>query len=243
MQLLAAALLALSGPAAAQPGDLQAAILAGNIEVVQGLIAAGADVDEPGDLGTPLHVAALKDNVAIGRILLDHGARIEATSEPYEMRPLHVAASYGSPAVAAMLLERGAEVDPKELSGRTPLVLAVTFGHPEVAKALLAHGAHVDASDVKSGWTPLDLAILRGSRDLAELLLDRGASLDPVYINSPIPLVLAAKANQPELIELLVSRGASLAARDGSGRTALMKAKADGRLEAAASLRRLGATE
>ena len=65
----------------------------------------------------PLHVAALKDNAVIGRVLLDHGARIEATSEPYEMQPLHVAASYGSPAIAALLLERGAEVDPKGVSG------------------------------------------------------------------------------------------------------------------------------
>src|SRR3954447_14994114 len=139
VQLLAATLLALSSSAAAQQSDLQTAVLAGNAEAVRTLIAAGADVNEQGDLGTPLHAAVLKDDATISSILLDHGARIEATSEPYEMRPLHVAASYGSPAVAALLLERGAEVDPKELSRRTPLMLAATFGHLDIAEALLAH--------------------------------------------------------------------------------------------------------
>ena len=64
-----------------------------------------------------------------------------------------------------------------------------------------------------------------------------------MYVNGPTPLVEAAKANQPELIELLVSRGASFTARDEGGRTALMAAEADGRPEATALLRRLGATE
>ena len=116
--LLIAALLAFSSPAAAQPVDLQEAVLAGDVEAVRSLIAAGADLDEQSDLGTPLHVAALKDDAVIAAILLDEGADKEAVVERTGMRPLHVAASYDRPGVAALLLDRGAMVDAKEASGQ-----------------------------------------------------------------------------------------------------------------------------
>ena len=72
--LFAAALLAWSNPAQTQPIDLQEAVLAGDAAAVRSLIAGGADLNEQGDLGTPLHIAALKDNAVIAAILLDAGA-------------------------------------------------------------------------------------------------------------------------------------------------------------------------
>ena len=147
--LFAAALLAFLSPAAAQSVDLQEAVLAGDVGAVRSFIAGGADLDEQGDLGTPLHVAALKDNAVIAAILLDAGADKEAVVERTGMRPLHVAASYDRPSVAALLLDRGAVVDAKEVSGQTPLLLVSKTGGADVARLLLDHGADVDA---RSGW-------------------------------------------------------------------------------------------
>jgi hypothetical protein len=45
-------------------GSVYDAAVAGDLETVRTLIAAKADLAEEGDLGTPLHVAALKDNAA-----------------------------------------------------------------------------------------------------------------------------------------------------------------------------------
>jgi ankyrin repeat protein len=72
--LLAAAVLA-AVPAAAQPGGLTGAVLAGDVAAVRTLIASGADVAERGDMGTPLHVAAFMGNAEIARLLLDAGRR------------------------------------------------------------------------------------------------------------------------------------------------------------------------
>ena len=125
--------------------------MAGDVEAVRSLIAGGADLDEQGDLGTPLHVAALKDDAAIAAILLDAGADKEAAIERTGMRPLHVAASYDRPSVAALLLDRGAMVDAKEASGQTPLLLVSKTGGADVARLLLDHGADVDARRRSSG--------------------------------------------------------------------------------------------
>ena len=65
--LFAAALLAFLSPAAAQSVDLQEAVLAGDVGAVRSFIAGGADLDEQGDLGTPLHVAALSCSTEVRR--------------------------------------------------------------------------------------------------------------------------------------------------------------------------------
>ena len=126
--ILAATLLAFSSPAVAQPDDLQGAVLTGDVEAVQTLIVGGADINEQSELGTPLHVAALKDNAAIAVILLDKCADKEIAVERTGMRPLHVAASYDRPSVAAVLLDRGATVDAKEVSAQPRALLASVAG-------------------------------------------------------------------------------------------------------------------
>lgn len=63
-----------------------------DLEAVEILISAGADVDAVGDMGeTPLHIAARGGNVAIATALLKAGARDDIRSEwefvstPHEM--------------------------------------------------------------------------------------------------------------------------------------------------------------
>src|SRR4051812_4358558 len=172
--LFAAALLAFLSPAAAQSVDLQEAVLAGDVGAVRSFIAGGADLDEQGDLGTALHVAALKDNAVIAAILLHAGADKEAAVEHTGTRPLHVAASYDRPSVAALLLDRGATVDTREASGQTPLLMVSKTGGADVARLLLDHGADVDGRDDHRA-SPLHYAARRGATSLAVLLLDHHA--------------------------------------------------------------------
>ena len=68
--LILAALL-LAAPAAAEPDELSRAILAGDLPVLQDLMADGPDLDARGELGAPLHVAALMGDAAAARLLLD----------------------------------------------------------------------------------------------------------------------------------------------------------------------------
>src|SRR5215207_3166194 len=78
-----------------QASELQDAILAGKADAIEALLAAGADINEQGDLGTPLHVAAFDGNAELAKLIIHKRANIEAEEQSTRIRPSHTAASYG----------------------------------------------------------------------------------------------------------------------------------------------------
>jgi ankyrin repeat protein len=72
--------------ACATDGDnaLHVAVRYGDLRIAKGLIEAGIEVSQPGDLGyTPLHVACLEGNVEMVKLLVDAGADLFALNEGY----------------------------------------------------------------------------------------------------------------------------------------------------------------
>lgn len=102
---------------------------------------------------TGLMLAALKDQAAICRVLLDRGA--PADSEGWT--PLHYAAAGNSLDALKLLLGRGARVDARAPNGRTPLMMAALHASEAVGEALLAAGADPAARD-RADLGPADLA-------------------------------------------------------------------------------------
>jgi len=85
---------------------------------------------------TLLHHVASDGDIPKARLLLDHGATIDAIDEEYRSTPLGIAARWGRKEMVDFLLERGA--DP-ELAGdpwATPMAWARKKGHEDVASAL-----------------------------------------------------------------------------------------------------------
>ena len=93
---------------------LMMAALRGQLEMAQRLLARGAKVRREG--WAPLHYAAAGPEPAMLRLLLDHGADIDAPS-PNRTTPLMMAAQYGTPDNAPVLLERGANPQLKNALG------------------------------------------------------------------------------------------------------------------------------
>lgn len=94
---------------AAGENALMMAALRGHLDLVQQLLARGAQVNRPG--WTPLHYAATNKGghaLAITRLLLEHHAYIDAES-PNRTTPLMMAARYGREEVVRLLLEEGAD--------------------------------------------------------------------------------------------------------------------------------------
>src|SRR5437867_1276246 len=85
------------------------------------LIQHGADVNvHSGPIqGTPLHVAARRDNVAIGTLLLAAGADIEARDIKGET-PLRRALNCRQPGMVELLVANGANFDAPDKRGVTP---------------------------------------------------------------------------------------------------------------------------
>jgi ankyrin repeat protein len=87
---------------------------------------------------TLLHHMAAEGELGKARLLLDHGADIDALDDEYCSTPLGVAARRGQRALVELLLERGADPTAAGASWATPLAWAEKRGHHDVVQLLNA---------------------------------------------------------------------------------------------------------
>lgn len=87
-----------------------------------------------------LHAAAAGRAAEAGRLLIDHGANVDARQHG-GWTPLHAAAQNGDIAFAGMLLEAGASVHVRADNQQRPLDLALIKGQQAMVDFLESHGA------------------------------------------------------------------------------------------------------
>jgi ankyrin repeat protein len=121
---------------------------------------------------TPLHYAALENDVRKVGALLDGGADPNA-ADRQGFTPLHFAAQQWSVQAAEILLDRGAAVDAINRQGNTPLFTAVfnSNGRGALIELLRTRGANPLSAN-KAGQTPAGLARLIGSSEVAKYFAD-----------------------------------------------------------------------
>lgn len=91
---------------------------------------------------TALHIAAQCGSSAMAKILIEHGAAVDARSA-WNETPLHIAAREGSAEVCQLLLEHGAEINAVDESGQTPLFAAALAGNEVACEMLFDRDASV----------------------------------------------------------------------------------------------------
>jgi ankyrin repeat protein len=90
---------------------------------------------------TPLHYAAFFDGPEAARVLVEHGADVNAFADnELGVHPLNSAAAAQQSEVAAILLEAGADPNGRTRSGHSPLDVALANGDAELAALLRSHG-------------------------------------------------------------------------------------------------------
>jgi ankyrin repeat protein len=193
---------------------LHDAVRQGRHDLVQQLLAAGADVETKDKNGmTPLFYAAdldpslatLEGHSKIVQMLLAAGANVHARERCRFRSVLHVAAKHGRRDMVQQLLAAGADVDVKDANNVAALIYAEE--HSDVVQVLLAAGADVDVvSD--GGVTPLYSAAWQGYIEVVQQLLAAGASVDPKRNAGRSPLFKAASAGELEVVQLLLQNGA-----------------------------------
>src|SRR5262249_5719061 len=115
-----------------------------HMQTVEVLLAAGAEVNTASRETmkvTPLPSAAAARRVAIARLLIAHGADVNAGQAESCFTPLHEAAANGDIEFATLLLEHGAKINAKMKDGKTPLDFAVSRNQNEIAAFLRGRGA------------------------------------------------------------------------------------------------------
>ncbi|HTD03717.1 ankyrin repeat domain-containing protein [Undibacterium sp.] len=120
---------------------LMLASFMGNLDAVNKLIAADAEINRPG--WTALHYAAAKGDPAIIAVLLENYAYIDAAS-PNHTTPLMMAVRSGKTPAVKLLLDEGADITLKNDVGMTALDFAVDLELKEISgmlrSALKQHG-------------------------------------------------------------------------------------------------------
>ena len=234
--------LATSRSTRSHPTLLQALVLDGkdkpkNVEMVQVLIDAGAELNEP------LVAAASIDNRAAAELLLDHGAAIDGTGG---WSALEEALYWDSRNTLALLLERGANVQNLRTAaglGRTDLIenyfnadgsfkpeagkIDWPFGnlnsiacsnHDATGKQSLADRVNEWSQDrqgiVNNAFV---YACMHGHIDAATQLLDKGAEINVIpggFDFAGTGLHYAALNGHRPMVEFLLAHGADRSIKD-----------------------------
>lgn len=224
------------------PTLLQAVVLDGkdkpnNVEMVQVLIDAGAELNEP------LVAAASMDNRAAAELLLDHGAAIDGTGG---WSPLEEALYWNNRSVLALLIERGAKVKNLRTAaglGRTDLIESYFNADgslkPEAGKINWPWGdldaiasSNSDAAGKQSltdrvnAWTQdrqgiinnaFVYACMHGHIEAAKLLLEKGAEINVLpggFDYAGTGLHYAAMNGHRSMVEFLLAHGADRTVKD-----------------------------
>ncbi len=102
----------------------------GNADIARFLLERGADpnlVSKNLQKVQPLHSAVAGGYFEISKLLISHGANLNAKQEG-GFTPLHEAAQSGNLEIAKVLVEGGAKVNERNNAGKTPLALARISG-------------------------------------------------------------------------------------------------------------------
>ena len=114
--------------------------------------------DLPMEGFSPLHLAVVKNYLKLCRLLLDHGACVNAQihtkderSSVHLAQPLHLAACWGYIDICRLLIKCGAHLNTEMKDGQSPLHIALVQGKVAVVRLLLSHGAILDDVKIKGG--------------------------------------------------------------------------------------------
>ena len=168
------------------------ASITGNLEIMELLIEAGADVNGKDEWGhTPLMAAVAFDHIKAARLLLESGADIDAT-KPDKTTALMIAAREGNLVITELLLLKGADPNIGLGSGSTALSLADWHGDEAIRKVLIEYGAKADytiftgraaGQDARDKLMEIQTLLKKGlvSEEEAEKIRERILEWQPVF--------------------------------------------------------------
>ncbi|KAL3278379.1 hypothetical protein HHI36_013707 [Cryptolaemus montrouzieri] len=221
---------------------LSLACSAGYFELAQVLLAMHANVEDRGIKGecTPLMEAASAGHLDIVRLLVAHGADVNAQSTTGNT-PLMYGCAGGHTEVVQFLLQHGANVEDHNENGHTPLMEAASAGHVGLAKILLMHGAGINTHSNEFKESALTLACYKGHLDMVRFLLEAGADQEHKTDEMHTALMEASMDGHVEVARLLLDSGAQVNMPTDSFESPLTLAACGGHVDLAMLLIERGA--
>ena len=240
---------------------LMSAVRAYHPEIVQFLIAAGANVNINGR--SPLLSACSSGQLAIVKMLITAGARLRIQDKNGDTCLMAAARAGHTETVRYLAGQPGVDVDHKCNKGFTALHHAVRKNHPLVVKELIDAGADIEACN-RRGCSPLWFAANAGLVNIVDIIARAGAEqtlLSPTNMVTTTPLIFAVQAKhfdnvhlstadvneadgngntalhyalearQTDVVQILIDAGADIDTQDAQGRSPLLRASYAGDLD------------
>lgn len=203
------------------------AVQSGNIDKIQFLLDAGADINYQRPEGYDVLIDAMygrdiyqnKNLIPILNLLISKGASVNGVSS-YGESALEVASGVGRFDAVQLLLTAGAD---QKLLEWTELTHTIVFGSVGELKGLLDKVVDMTTRD-SWGRTPWLLSLQVGEVSKAKLLLASGANRHDRGDCGRTPLMYAIENNRLELFQWLIAEGFDIEATDELDTTALMLA-------------------
>jgi len=227
-------------PSLDQP--LRDAAWANDVPRAAELIAAGADVNAKDDTQQSAYLIATSEGyLDLLELTLAHGADL-ADLDSYRGTGLIRAGERGHADIVGRLLRAGIEVNHVNRPGWTALDEAIVYGdgspsYVDTVRALVAGGADLGrvASDDR---TPLENAQRQGQNAVVVTLT---AATQPPPADPTAALLAAATGGDADAAAAALRAGAPIESRDADGRTPLLLAASNDRVDVARLLVLLGA--
>ena len=187
--------------------DLIAAAEQGDLEMVQSLLAQGADVRASNTRGvTPLIAAAYQNHVDIAQVLINAGADVNVQDNTQQSAYL-ISTSDGFLELLQLTLVNGADVHSLDSYNGTGLIRAADRGHVEIIAELLKTDIDIDHIN-RLGWTALLEAIILGDggprhTEVVRLLVEAGVDVNLPDGNGVTPLEHARQRGYDEMVAIL----------------------------------------
>ena len=182
----------------------------GDVALIGMLLASGgADVNWPySDGATAIMRASYYNYPAVVRLLVAHGARVDARNKRQETA-LYIAAFRGHVDLVRLFVldecSSGVDVNACDHEGDTPLSVACYENKPDVI-ALLLEQPHVSVNTHGvRGDTPLHIAVSNCSLSVVVRLLRRGARVDALNHDNETPLHIATRQENAQVVDALLA--------------------------------------
>ena len=200
--------------------DIMQCARLGAFEHIQKMIESGkVDAKYQDDEGiTPLHWAAINNQYAVCKYLIEQGADVNVKGGESRATPAMWAAQRCHFYVVNLLLDHGADALAQDGQGYNILHLATIDGNALLLILLLHQNIPVDVPDPQ-GHTSLMWAGYKGWPALVDLLLKWGASVNATDDNGFTPLHWALVKGSKPCIERLIEYGADRFAKTNDGKT------------------------
>ena len=190
---------------------LEAAIKAGNVDVLELLLNEGAELAR---ISYPLHCAIERGHLNMTRILSSLACETSSKRDPSGKSPLLLACCKGSLEIVILLLSKGCQASETDNRGTNCISWACLKGHEKVVEHLLKleTGNGLNSTD-DCGRTALHYAAMSGKSEIVTILLQHKevtAQVEKADKNGIRPIEQAINTGNSECVSCFLRKGAKL---------------------------------